>query len=139
SSRYVPAFRFDQVNDWGVPTATSLANDCTRSGCGGGLFTAAPVFAMGQVTSSVAWFGLFTCVPPVPRPPPTWPTRTVEVGTLLVPVQAGKERLLVKLIVRPLLTAWGGTVITTGDHPVPAFGFSAAHVAKEFCTIAPHV
>jgi hypothetical protein len=61
----------------------------------------------------------------VPRPPPNWPTITSEVGTVFVPVPAGKDRLFVRLIVR----AWPvATVITTGDHAAAA-GFNATQVA----------
>jgi hypothetical protein len=64
----------------------------------------------------------------VPRPPPNWPTITSEVGTVFVPVPAGKDRLFVRLMMR----AWPvGTVITTGDHvaAVVDAGFNAMQVA----------
>jgi hypothetical protein len=45
---------------------------------------------------------------------------------LLVLVPVANDKLLVRLMVRfePV-----GTVITTGDQPVPALGFAAAQVA----------
>ena len=63
-----------------------------------------------------------------------------EVGTLFVPVPAAKERLFVRLICSPP-GAVVGTVITTGDQlPAAAdVGFSAAQVAVEPDTAAPHV
>jgi len=77
-----------------------------------------------------------------PRPPPTCPKITMEVGTLFgVVVPAGvNERLFVRLIVRAVAPALAaGTVITTGDHvpAVAAAGFSAAHVAVEPVTAVP--
>src|SRR5271169_1226183 len=62
----------------------------------------------------------------------------MDVGTtfaVVLPVAGVNERLLVRLIVKP----WPeGTVITTGDHAVPADpGFVAAHVAVEPLTAVP--
>ena len=57
-----------------------------------------------------------------PRPPPIWPTITIEVGTVL---PLANDRLLVRLIVR---ACPDGTVMTTGDQPV-ATGLSFAQVA----------
>jgi hypothetical protein len=72
-----------------------------------------------------------------PKPPPTCPTITIEVGTVLL---LAKERLFVRLIVSPFV-APVGTVITTGDHNVGnvAAGFNAAHVALEPDTAAPQL
>ena len=72
-----------------------------------------------------------------PRPPPTCPTMTREVGMLFVVVAVGNERLFVRLIVKLVApVAATGTVITTGDQveATPTFvdtdaGFNAAHVA----------
>ena len=80
--------------------------------------------------------------PKTPRPPPTCPMITMEVGTLFcVAVPAGvNKRLFVRLIVRAVAPALAaGTVITTGDH-VPAAAaavFNAAHVAVEPATSVP--
>jgi hypothetical protein len=70
-----------------------------------------------------------------PRPPPTWPTITIEVGTVLL---LAKDKLFVRLIVSPPV-APTGTIITTGDHVPPAFGFRAAHVAVEPVATAPQL
>src|SRR5437879_6288053 len=83
-----------QHREVGAPAATSVPNDCTREPCGGGVNAGLPpptVFAIGQVTPCCAWAGLGVQVPPpvaqvaptVPRPPPSWPTITSEVGTAL--------------------------------------------------------
>src|ERR1035441_8614023 len=91
--------------------ATSVPNDCTRGPWGGGTKTA-PVFTVGHVTPRFSWVGLATYCAPVPNPPPTWPTITSEVGTVLPPANV---RLLVRLTVR----FWPkGTVITTGDQQI---------------------
>ncbi len=121
SIKYVPGLNPFQVSDVVVaPLVTSVANDCTRSACSGAL-NCGPVAAMGQVVScGVLWSGpgaVVRCVTS-PKPPPNWPTITNEVAS-------GAGRLLVRLIVR----LPGGTVMTTGDQLVPAFGLEAAHVA----------
>jgi hypothetical protein len=70
----------------------------------------------------------------VPRPPPTCPTITIDVGTVFaVELPRGvNERLLVRLICKPPV-APVGTVINTGDHVEPdvdtELTFSGAHVA----------
>src|ERR1700752_651284 len=110
--RYVPGRRFVHVNEEVAPAATSVASDCARGNCGGGVKAAVDP-TVDHVTASVAtpaWLGLGVhVVPPegqagfvVPNPPPTWPTIVSDVGTpLAVPVPAGRKlRLLVKLIVR---------------------------------------
>jgi hypothetical protein len=66
----------------------------------------------------------------LPRPPPTWPTITIEVGTEF-PFK--KERLFVRLIVSPPV-APVGIVIITGDQPA-AFGFNLAQVALEITPV----
>jgi hypothetical protein len=62
----------------------------------------------------------------------------IEVGTVfaVVPLGGANDRLLVRLIVRLCPV---GTVMTTGDQPPAAFGFSAAHVALEAVTGAPQL
>ena len=78
-----------------------------------------PVPAIGHVVAvCVGCVGLAVLVAVVPRPPPSWPTMTSEVGTV-------PGRLLVRLIV----SGPGGTVITTGDQFAPAPEFAAAQVA----------
>ena len=102
--------------------------------------------AINQVWHPCAreWLGLNVVVrcPKTPRPPPTCPIITMEVGTLFgVAVPAGvNERLFVRLIVRAVAPALAaGTVITTGDHfpAAAAVGFSAAHVAVAVETAVP--
>jgi hypothetical protein len=69
---------------------------------------------------------------------------TMEVGIVFAAVAplGVNERLFVRLIVKLVAVpgAAMGTVITTGDHvpAVAAVGFSAAHVAVEPVTAAPH-
>jgi len=134
----LPGRRFAQAGSKVVaPAATSVENDCTRGPCGGGIFVG-PVFAVGHVTDWGLWIGLAVVVLEVPRPPPICPTIIIEVGTVLVPVPAANERLFVRLIVRPPV-AVVGTVITTGDQWVPAFGFNAAQVAVEPVTAVPQL
>ena len=94
------------------------------------------------------WLGLGVVVrsATLPRPPPTCPTITMEVGTVFAVVAPGglNNRLFVRLIVRLVCPAVAmGTVITTGDH-VPAIvvvhadaGFNAAHVVVEPVTAVP--
>ena len=55
------------------------------------------------IVHCAVWLGLAVVVrgSQSPRPPPIWPTIMSEVGTVLVPVPAAKERLLVRLMVRP--------------------------------------
>jgi hypothetical protein len=62
------------------------------------------------------WSGLAVVVRCVtsPSPPPTWPTITSDVGTLL---PFANDRLFVRLIVRAAGLGDAETVITTGDHP----------------------
>src|SRR5271166_6506385 len=112
SSRYVPGLRAAQVSAVVAPAATSVANDCTRGPCGGGVFVtpAAPI----HVLDWIAWGGLGTAVAEFPSPPPTCPTIMIEVGTVF---PFANDRLFVRLIVRPPL-APVGTVITTGDQLV---------------------
>ena len=68
-----------------------------------------------------------------------------DVGTVLVPVPAVNDRLLVRLIVRFVPAALYGTVITTGDQlpaavPPPfVAGFEAAHVVVLPVTTAPQL
>ena len=62
----------------------------------------------------------------VPRPPPSCPTITSDVGTRVVPLLVVKVSLLVRLMVR----LPGATVMMIGDQFVPAFGFAAAQVAR---------
>ena len=141
-----------QVSDVVAPGATSVENDCTRGPCVGGVaaggfafgFAAlhcspGPMDAIGHVTQPCAyvWSGLRVVVRCVPKPPPNWPTIVNEVGTVLVPVPAAKERLLVRLICRVCPV---GTVITTGaQDPATTLGleFSAAQVAVDPVTTAP--
>jgi hypothetical protein len=82
------------------------------------------------------WSGLAVVVRALPRPPPSWPTITIDVG-IVFPADVN-DRLFVRLIVRlvnPGL-ATAGTVITTGDQVEGTVvtvetdaGFNAAHVA----------
>src|SRR4029077_8100955 len=129
-----PGRRLLQVRAVVTPAATWVANDCTRSCWGGGLNTA-PLLspAMGHVAPCWRCCGLGTFVAVFPRPPPSWPTITSEVGMLFAP--AANVRLFVRLIVR----LPGGAVMTIGDHPRPAFGFNALQVAVAFATTAPQV
>src|SRR5580704_5619852 len=91
---------------------------------------------MGQVAPWLSCDGLALDVG-VPRPPPSCPTITIDVGIEFVP----KVRLLVRLIVRSVPV---GTVITTGDHPPPAFGLRALQptVVPAGCIVSqlyPHI
>src|ERR1700724_122131 len=96
SIRYVPGLSgfvaVPKVSDAVVPAATSVAKDCTRLPCAGGVptptgATPGPVPAIGQVTGwAFEWSGLGVQVAPavqpvpgVPKPPPNWPTITSEV------------------------------------------------------------
>src|SRR5262249_40366114 len=136
SSRYVPGGGAFQVRVHGeahwVPVtrlpgvSTSVENDWTRVPWVGGLNTAPPL-AAGQVVPRFSCVGLAVEVAVDPKPPPSCPTITSDVGMLLnAPVALGNVtgivRLLVRLITRsePL-----GTVMTTGDQllgaTVPAF------------------
>ena len=97
--------------------------------------------------STLVWSGLSVVVRSAvtPRPPPTWPTIMIDVGTEF---PFAKDRLLVRLMVNPPV-APVGTVITTGDQvagvagvvavaAVPAdAGFSAAQVAVDPVTAEP--
>src|SRR5215831_5855557 len=137
-----------------APAATSVANDWTRSGCPGGQFSPAAAAsaalvvvqstvegaAAGHVGPCAPCVGLVVLVGARPRPPPSWPTITSEVGTVFVPLPVGKDRLFVRLIVR-LVGPDGlvGTVITTGDQFVPANGFEAAQIAGLVATGVPQV
>src|ERR1035437_554297 len=140
SIRYVPGRSELQVSAAVLLTATSVPKDCTRGPWAGGVkaWPRGTAVTVGHVASvCVACVGLGTHVEPVapprvleqlvvtdPSPPPTWPTIIRDVGTLLL---FANDRLLVRLMVKPLPV---GTVITTGDHPVPAAGFEAAQVAR---------
>jgi hypothetical protein len=68
-----------------------------------------------------------------PRPPPSWPTITRDVGILFGVVP--NERLLVRLIVRddPV-----GTVITTGDQ-VPGLVAAAGLRGAQFADTVPQL
>src|ERR1700722_1639194 len=109
--------------------------------------------AINQLGQACAywWLGLAVVVRLLPRPPPTCPTMTMEVGIVFgVVVPKGVNvRPFVRLICKPPV-APTGTVITTGDQvpiaaaePVAAVvtdaGLSAAQVAVEPETSAPHV
>ena len=98
-----------------APAATSVAMDCTRGPWVGGLASGvlglhgAPggvwASAINHVTHPCAlvWLGLGVVVREEPRPPPTCPTTTMDVGmafAVLLPVGVN-ERLLVRLMVRP--------------------------------------
>jgi hypothetical protein len=83
----------------------------------------------------------------MPRPPPTCPTITIEVGIVfgvVAPVGVN-ERLFVRLIVKLVgPVAAMGTVITTGDQVDGTVatvdtdaGFNTAHVAVEPVTAVP--
>ena len=153
-----------QVSDVVAPAVTSVAIDCTRGPWAGGVFVVTPevgavqavpgaLAAMNQEGQSctVAWLGLAVVVRDDPRPPPTCPTMTMEVGivfAVVVPVGVN-ERLFVRLMVKPPVVAGDvpvpvptGTVIRTGDHVPTApvvvvaavvtdLGFKAAQVAVE--------
>jgi hypothetical protein len=91
------------------------------------------------------WRGLAVVVGAPPRPPPTWPTITIDVGMVLAagtvpPVGVGgwNERLFVRLIVSDVAVPFIGTVINTGDQEpgvvmvgATALGFSVEHVAVD--------
>src|SRR3981081_4441245 len=81
----------------------------------------------GHVVPCGACVGLDVVVLVAPRPPPSFPTITMEVGTLLAPPR--NDKLFFSWIVRLVPVATYGTVIRTGDQFVPAFGFNAEHVA----------
>src|SRR5450631_66342 len=134
SIKYVPARGAFQVSGVAVaPAKTSVENDCTRGPCTGGLNVAPGVFAIGHVGVSVGCSGAGVVVRcfTSPRPPPSCPTITSEVGTEFAP----KERLFVRLIVRSCPV---GTVITTGDQPAAA-GIDLAQVAVEPPTGVPQL
>src|ERR1700747_2431800 len=88
---------------------------------------------MNQVTHPCAleWSGLGVVVrsATLPRPPPTCPTMTMEVGTgvaVVAPVGVNERlfvRLIVKLVAVPAAAA--GTVITTGDQVAGTGGVAA--------------
>ena len=99
--------------------------------------------AINQVTQFCAaeWSGLVVVVrcAKTPRPPPTCPTITIDVGmvfAVVVPVGVN-DRLFVRLIVKLVPVGTYGTVMTTGDQvdvvPVGVViteaGFNAAQVA----------
>jgi hypothetical protein len=99
------------------------------------------LFAIGQLGARGGCTGAGVHVAPlvqpepgVPRPPPGWPTITMEVGTLFPLL---KLRLFVRLIESPPV-AVVGTVITTGDQPEAA-GFRLAQVAVELLTAVPQL
>src|ERR1700722_10842657 len=98
--------------------------------------------AINQLGQACAywWLGLAVVVRLLPRPPPTCPTMTMEVGIVFgVVVPKGVNvRPFVRLICNPPV-APTGTVITTGDQVPAAAGLSAAQVAVEPVTSAPHV
>ena len=74
-----------------VRDRTSVANERTRSGCAGGVNTASPATGIGPARSAGPGRALrrrapgsaSSCAAPSPRPPPSCPTITSEVGTLL--------------------------------------------------------
>ena len=79
--------------------------------------------AINQVTHPCAleWSGLGVAVANAPRPPPTCPTMTMEVGMVfaVAPVVVGvNDRLFVRLMVKLVAVpaAARGTVMTTGDQ-----------------------
>src|SRR5579871_4775504 len=111
----MPHVRLVAVAVPGAPAATSVAIDCKRGPWAGGV-PEAPVtgvvqgwpgawVAMNQLghPCALAWLGLGVVVGVAPRPPPTWPTITMDVGILFaVVVPAGvNERLLVSAICSP--------------------------------------
>ena len=144
SIRYVPALRLLQVSAIAFPAATSVPNDCTRSGCIGGRNVGLPAevgsppgtvlvsgaLAAGQVAPSGWCTGLVVVVPPPPRPPPTCPTITSEVGTEL---PLANISWFVRLIVRLLP---GATVMTGGTHP-PAGVARPVPVARAQLALVP--
>ena len=109
--------------------------------------------AINQVGHPCArlWSGLAAVVrcARTPRPPPTCPTMTIEVGMVFVvaaPVGVN-ERLFVRLIVKLVAVpaAATGTVMITGDHVGGVggvvtgadAGFNGAHVAVDPVTAVP--
>ena len=96
---------------------------------------------IGQVAPCTGWIGLGVVVRRVgsPRPPPSWPTITIDVGTVFVaPVGVVKARSFVRFTVSDApSTGSNGTVITTGDQPPGDVGPSALHVAVEPATAPP--
>ena len=93
----------------------------------------------GQVTPFGSCAGLGVVVGAAPRPPPSWPTITRDVGNELlagVPPVANVS-LLVRLIVRLVPAVLYGTVMMTGDQPAPAFGFNPAQEAPPVGALAP--
>src|SRR3954470_2129472 len=134
SSKYVPSRGVVHVKLPELPAATSVANDCTRGPCGGGVFAPSPgsLLEAGHVRFCTSCVGLAVVVALFPSPPPNCPTMVSDVGILVAP----KIRLLVKLICRVCPV---GTVMTTGDQPPTAAGFRLAQVAVEPPTAAPQV
>jgi hypothetical protein len=152
SSRYVPGFRYGQARVTADPPAVaSDAIDRTRFPCTGGSCPDELVVLLHGVPGALAainhdthpcaleWSGLPALVAEVPRPPPTWPIITIDVGTLLSPVP--NERLLVRLMVRlPVAGAVpAGTVIRMGDQAGAAAAVAPVPPPPERATVGADV
>src|SRR3954447_20540252 len=132
SSKYVPGRGANHFRDVVAPAATSVENDCTRAPWGRGTKVGSPAApAAGQVSVPGVCVGLGAVFRSArsPRPPPNWPTITIEVGIF----PPANDKLLVRLICR----SWPeGTVMITGDHaPLP----SAPQLANELGTAVPQL
>src|SRR5690242_16386163 len=113
-----------------VPAATSVARDCTRSCCAGGVNVGSLLSPeAGHVGPCGGCTGLGVVERWLPRPPPSWPTMTIEVGILFDPVPTANCRLFFRLICRLVLGPAYGTEMMIGDHLLPAFVLSAAQLA----------
>src|ERR1700747_280682 len=123
--------------------------DCTRGPWTGGMAPESfavhgvPGGVLGSAINQVRhpcareWSGLGVVVRERPRPPPTCPTITREVGMLFTapPVAGVNERLLVRLIVRLAPRATEGTVITTGDQVGAAAATAPVPVVSVIVTV----
>src|SRR5579871_1497588 len=135
SIRYVPGAGAVQTSAVApAPGCTSVANDCTRGFCGGGVKPAGGLstVAVDQVICDCVLCGGLAAVVGEPRPPPSWPMIVIDVGMLfgVVAPEGVNDRLLVRLMVSDWPVA---TVMTTGDQvpaaavPAATAGLSALH------------
>src|ERR1700694_5816523 len=99
--RYVPGRRLLQGSHATLPPAPSVASERTRSGWAGGAKTVSPGFVVpsvpGQVVPCAGCAGLGAVVLSLPRPPPSWPSTTSEVGTLFAAPLVENVRRFVRL------------------------------------------
>src|SRR5258705_1165418 len=98
SMRYVPGRRLAalQVSVPGAAWVLSVAKDGTRGPWSGGLLVGSPGTPWtGHVRDCSGWAGLAAVLAVVPKPPPSWPTITSDVGT---PAGSALVRLIVRLL-----------------------------------------